>query len=87
MIVSLRYGYAGSQYTHQGWLNAEQSHLVMDDELDEQKEASLDGHTRTMVWDVSRLDMPTLIGNFYSSEQSIGRITCRNMNLPDLHLL
>lgn len=44
----------------------------MDDELDEQKEASLDGHTRTMIWDVSRLDMPTLIGNFYSSEQSIG---------------
>lgn len=66
-----RYGYAGSQYTHQGWLNAEQSHLLMDDELDEQKEASLDGHTRTLIWDVSTLDIPTLVGNFYSSEQSI----------------
>jgi len=69
--IVARYGYVGAQYTHQGWLNAEHTHLLMDDELDEQKDPSLDGHTRTMVWDVSRLDIPTLIGNFYSSEQSI----------------
>ncbi|CAE7362793.1 100639221, partial [Symbiodinium microadriaticum] len=66
-----RYGYEGSQYTHQGWLNPEQTHLMLDDELDEQKTESLDGHTRTMIWDVSKLDTPKLIGNFYSSEQSI----------------
>ena len=47
---------------------------MMDDELDEQKTTSLDGHTRTMVWDVSVLDMPKLTGNFYSSERSIGDI-------------
>lgn len=70
MLLS-RYGYEGAQYTHQGWLNPEQTHLMMDDELDEQKEKSLDGHTRTMIWDVSKLDSPRLIGNFYSSEQSI----------------
>lgn len=45
----------------------------MDDELDEQKEAALDGHTRTIIWDVRKLDMPTIVGNFYSSEQSIGK--------------
>jgi hypothetical protein len=45
---------------------------MMDDELDEQKTASLDGHTRTMIWDVRKLDTPQLIGNFYSSEKSIG---------------
>lgn len=66
-----RYGYEGSQYTHQGWLNPEQTHLMLDDELDEQKTASLDGHTRTMIWDVSKLDTPALIGNFYSKEQAI----------------
>lgn len=70
--MSHRYGYQGSQYTHQGWLNPEQTHLMMDDELDEQKTASLDGHTRTMIWDVRKLDTPELIGNFYSSEKSIG---------------
>lgn len=54
----------------------------MDDELDEQKEAALDGHTRTMIWDVSRLDMPSLIGNFYSSEQSIGKLSLFFLVLP-----
>jgi len=66
-----RYGYEGSQYTHQGWLNAEQTHLLMDDELDEQEEASLDGHTRTMIWDVTSLEAPKLVGNFYSPEKAI----------------
>ena len=53
-------------------MNPEQTHLLLDDELDEQKTASLDGHTRTMIWDVSKLDTPVLTGNFYSSEKSIG---------------
>jgi hypothetical protein len=56
----------------QGWLNAEQTHLVLDDELDEQQYSPLEGHTRTMVWDVTKLDRPTLVSNFYSSEKSIG---------------
>jgi choice-of-anchor B domain-containing protein len=66
-----RYGYEGSQYTHQGWLNQEQTHLLLDDELDEQKTASLNGHTRTMIWDVTKLQQPTLVNSFYSEEQSI----------------
>jgi choice-of-anchor B domain-containing protein len=66
-----RYGYQGSAYTHQGWLNPEQSHLMLDDELDEQEYAPLQGHTRTMIWDVSKLDEPKLTGNFYSEETAI----------------
>ena len=66
-----RYGYVGSEYTHQGWLNAEQSHLLLDDELDEQDYKPLEGHTRTMIWDVSLLDQPKLTGNFYSEETAI----------------
>lgn len=48
------------------------THLMLDDELDEQDYAPLQGHTRTMIWDVSRLDRPILSGNFYSEETSIG---------------
>ena len=73
MKMISRYGYEGASYTHQGWLNADQSHLVLDDELDEQDYAPLDGHTRTMVWDVSKLNTPKLVSNFYSSEKSIGK--------------
>ena len=61
-------------YTHQGWLNAAQSHLLLDDELDEQEYAPLQGHTRTMIWDVSLLDQPKLTGNFYSEETAIGTL-------------
>lgn len=52
----------------------------MDDELDEQEYAPLDGHTRTMVWDVSKLDSPKLVSNFYSSEKSIGNYNFRLNN-------
>jgi len=71
MKLISRYGYEGSSYTHQGWLNGDQTHLVMDDELDEQEYSPLEGHTRTMVWDVSKLNSPALVSNFYSSEKSI----------------
>lgn len=63
----------GAYYTHQGWLNPAQSHLVMDDEKDEQQYTPLDGHTRTMIWDVSDLTAPYISGNFYSEEQAIGK--------------
>lgn len=54
-----RSGYAGSGYTHQGWLTEDQAHFLLDDEFDE-----VDfGHaTRTWVWDVSDLDAPLLLG-------------------------
>jgi len=71
MRMIARHSYTGAHYTHQGWLNDQMSHLILNDELDEEEDASLDGHTRSMIWDVSKLDMPTLIGNFYSSERAI----------------
>jgi choice-of-anchor B domain-containing protein len=71
MRMLSRQGYDGATYTHQGSLNPEMTHLFLNDELDEEEVAELGGHTRSMIWDVSRLDAPKLIGNFYSSEQSI----------------
>jgi choice-of-anchor B domain-containing protein len=52
-----RTGYAGSGYSHQGWLTDDRRHFLLDDELDEQN----DGHnTRTYVWDVQNLAVPHL---------------------------
>ncbi|MDP8988437.1 MAG: choice-of-anchor B family protein, partial [Actinomycetota bacterium] len=50
-----RTGYAGSAYTHQGWLTEDRRYFLLDDELDEQNFAH---NTRTRVWDVSDLDKP-----------------------------
>lgn len=66
-----RHSYKGAHYTHQGSLDADMSHLLLNDELDEEEDSSLNGHTRSMIWDVTRLDTPTLIGNFYSEEKAI----------------
>ena len=52
-------------------MNADMTHLLLNDELDEEENAELDGHTRSMIWDVTKLDQPTLVGNFYSSEKAI----------------
>jgi choice-of-anchor B domain-containing protein len=47
--------YPGSAYTHQGWLNPDQTVFALDDELDEQRF----GHnTRTRFFDVMNLDAP-----------------------------
>ncbi|MBZ0114544.1 MAG: choice-of-anchor B family protein [Thermoanaerobaculia bacterium] len=58
-----REGYAGSGYTHQGWLTEDHLYYLMDDETDEIGS----GHnTRTYIWDVQDLDAPALIGTYDS---------------------
>ena len=54
-----RKGYAGSAYTHQGWLSEDHRYFLLGDELDELRQ----GHnTRTYVWDVTDLDAPFVVG-------------------------
>ena len=55
--------YNGRQYTHQGWLTADQKYFIVDDELDElaRGEGELD-FTRTYVMDMSDLDAPVVTG-------------------------
>ena len=53
-----RTGYAGSGYTHQGWLTEDHVYFLLDDELDE---SSLGHNTRTRIWDVSDLDEPFVL--------------------------
>lgn len=68
MQMLARVPYSGSFYTHQGWLNERQTHLLLDDELDELYGSN--PHTRTMIWDVTKLDTPTLKNSFYSEEKA-----------------
>ena len=57
-------GYTGQQYTHQGWLTADQKYFIIDDELDElgRGNGSPD-FTRTYVMDMSDLDNPFITGH------------------------
>jgi choice-of-anchor B domain-containing protein len=56
--------YPNVGYTHQTWLTDDHRYMVMDDELDELM--SLVDHTRTLIWDVSDLDDPVLIKEFFN---------------------
>jgi choice-of-anchor B domain-containing protein len=51
--------YAGSAFTHQGWLTDDHRYLLLNDELDESQQ----GHNaRTFVFDVADIDAPVLVG-------------------------
>ena len=68
-IMLGRMGYDNSYYTHQGWTDASQEYLFMNDELDEQN--GPDPRTRTLIWDIKKLDDPKLVSSFYSTETVI----------------
>ena len=59
-----RTGYDNVYYTHQGWLNTDQTHLFLDDELDESRGPN--PNTRTMIWDVRSLRDPVLHDSYFS---------------------
>ena len=61
--------YAGSGYTHQGWLTGDHARFLVDDELDETGQQL--AKTRTFVWDVSDLDAPSVQGIFEGATGSI----------------
>jgi choice-of-anchor B domain-containing protein len=59
-------------YTHQAWLSDDQKYLYVDDELDEMngKGEAAKG-TRTLVWDMSKLDDPVLLKQYVGVSKSI----------------
>ncbi|PKX93417.1 uncharacterized protein P174DRAFT_409642 [Aspergillus novofumigatus IBT 16806] len=67
--------YAGSSYTHQGWLTdmENMSYLLLDDELDEQDGtgAAANGHTTTYIFDIRNLAKPKHTGIYQSPVKSI----------------
>ena len=54
--------YPNTAYAHQGWLSEDHKYFFLDDEGDEG--AGLVPKTRTLIWDVSRLDEPILVKEF-----------------------
>ncbi len=67
-IALSRATYPNVGYSHQGWLTDDHRYFFMNDELDE-LQGKVDG-TRTLVWDVTDLDDPQMIKEFYSEGNS-----------------
>jgi choice-of-anchor B domain-containing protein len=59
-IAVSRAAYPNVAYSHQGWLDEEQRYFYMNDELDEL--SGLAERTRTIIWDVSDLEDPRVVG-------------------------
>ena len=60
--------YSQRGYAHQGWLTADQRYFILGDETDEQ---NFGIKTRTLIFDVSVLTNPTLIGEYFHSTNAI----------------
>ncbi|MEX1050847.1 MAG: choice-of-anchor B family protein, partial [Gemmatimonadales bacterium] len=54
--------YPGAAYIHQGWLTDDHRFFYLNDELDEL--VGTTERTRTMIWDVSDLDDPVMVGTY-----------------------
>lgn len=63
-----RTGYAGSGYTHQGWLTEDQTYFLLDDELDETNNLH---NTHTYIWNVSDLRSPRHTGTYEATTRAI----------------
>ena len=55
--------YPGVAYIHQGWLSDDRRYFFLDDELDEL--VGTTDRTKTIVWDVTDLDDPVVIADYY----------------------
>jgi choice-of-anchor B domain-containing protein len=58
-----RNSYPNVAYAHQGWFDDEQKYFYMNDELDEL--AGTVPGTRTLVWDLTKLDDPVLAHEYF----------------------
>jgi choice-of-anchor B domain-containing protein len=72
-VALSRASYPDVAYTHQGWLSEDQRYFFLDDELDEinsRGDAEPMPGTRTLIWDVSDLDDPQLVHQFFGATQA-----------------
>ena len=60
--------YAQIRYAHQGWFTEDQRYFILGDELDE---TSFGFNTKTLVFDFSNLDNPTLSSTYFGSTKAI----------------
>lgn len=57
--------YPNVAYAHQGWLSEDQRFFFSNDEIDEAN--GTEPYTRTLVWDLTDLDDPILIKEYYAT--------------------
>ena len=63
-----RTSYSGVGYTHQGWLTENQHYFLLSDEVDERNS----GHnTRTLLWNISDLENPSMFSFYDGSTPAI----------------
>ena len=60
--------YPNVGYSHQGWITEDHRFFYMNDELDEL--AGSTPRTRTMIWDVTDIDDPQLVGEFMGATEA-----------------
>lgn len=70
--------YSDVQYAHQGWFTDDQRYFYLDDEGDEMNAVTdstgkleAGKGTRTLIWDMSKLDDPVMIGTYVGTTKSI----------------
>ena len=63
-VALARASYPNVAYAHQGWLTEDHTHFFMNDEMDEL--AGQFPGTRTLIWDVSDLDDPRLVREWFA---------------------
>lgn len=61
--------YPNTQYAHQGWLTEDQRYYFLNDEGDEASGAV--DRTRTIIWDMAKLDEPVLVREFLGTTGAI----------------
>jgi choice-of-anchor B domain-containing protein len=73
-VALSRAAYPDVAYTHQGWISEDQRYFFLDDELDEIRSrgegATPMPGTRTLIWDVTDLDDPQLINQFFGATEA-----------------
>ncbi|HSM37432.1 MAG TPA: choice-of-anchor B family protein [Longimicrobiales bacterium] len=68
-VALSRAEYPNFGYTHQAWLTDDHRYLYVDDELDEMQGKV--ENTRTLIWDVSDLDDPQLVKEYFGPTRAI----------------
>ena len=65
-----RTSYDNVEFTHQGWVSTDHTHIVFGDEVDELQREEID-RTRTLVLNVESLRNPTNVQEFFASTKAI----------------
>ncbi|MFT7196201.1 MAG: choice-of-anchor B domain-containing protein, partial [Marinoscillum sp.] len=79
MAIVGRKTYDNVEYAHQGWLSEDHKYFLMNDELDEIRGGGK--HARTLIWELSDLENPILIGEYFNNVTSVDHNLYTHQNL------